>query len=133
MATRPWVTPQDVKEYSIHTEVQNRTDARLAVDIVRAEQQVIAYTRNNFSTFTVIPENVRLAVILIAERFALNAEVSAQNGRGGNFKSEKFDDYSYTIRDRDSELEGIDLGPLLDDYIIGSPAGADVFLRMRKL
>ena len=32
MATRPWVTPQEVREYSENAAVQARTDARLNVD-----------------------------------------------------------------------------------------------------
>ena len=132
MATRPWVTPQEVREYTEHAEVQNRTDERLAVDIMRAEQYVITYTRNDFSDpekFPTIPDQVRLAVILIAEMYAFNAAT----GKGGAFKSESFDDYSYTLRDTDTKLDNLLLGPLLDEFILGPTAGADVFMRMRKL
>ena len=35
MVERPWVLPNEVKEYSEKPSVQERTDARLAVDITR--------------------------------------------------------------------------------------------------
>ena len=130
MAARPWVTPQAVRKYSEYAEVQNRTDERLKVDIMRAEQYVISYTRNDFSTFAKIPDSVKLAVILIAEMYAFNAAT----GKGGSYKSETFDDYSYTLRDTDAKLDDLLLGPLLDDFILGgSKAGVDVFMRLRKL
>jgi len=132
MATRPWVTPQEVRDYTEYSEVQNRTDERLAMDIARAELYVIAYTRNDFSDpekFPALPESVRMAVILIAEMYAFNAAT----GKGGSYKSETFDDYSYTMRDTDAKLDNLLLGPLLDEYVIGVAAGTDVVMRMRKL
>ena len=130
MVTRPWVTLQEVRDYSEYAEVQNRNDDRLKVDIMRAEQYVISYTRNDFSDFPEIPESVRMAVILIAEMYAFNAAT----GKGGSYKSETFDDYSYTLRDTDAKLDNLLLGPLLDEFILGgSKAGVDVFMRMRKL
>ena len=47
--TRPWVFPEDVRDYSSYQDVQERDDDKLDVDIVRAEQMVIAYTHNDFS------------------------------------------------------------------------------------
>jgi len=132
MATRPWVTPEEVRDYTEYAEVKNRTDERLAKDIQRAELYVIAYTRNKFDNaelFPVIPESVRLAVILIAEMYAFNAAT----GKGGSYKSETFDDYSYTLRDTDAKIDNLFLGPLLDEYVIGESAGTDVVMRMRKL
>ena len=49
MTARPWVTPQEVREYSELPAVQSRSEARLAVDIARAEQYVITYTHNDFA------------------------------------------------------------------------------------
>ena len=50
MAERPWVTPQEVRDYSEIPSVQKRSDTRLAVDIARAEQYVITYTHNTFES-----------------------------------------------------------------------------------
>lgn len=43
MAVRPWVTPQEVRDYTEIKSVQERNDTRIAVDISRAEQYVISY------------------------------------------------------------------------------------------
>ncbi len=133
MATRPWVTPAEVKAYSDFSSVQNRDDSKLAIDISRAETYVIAYTHHSFSDaekYPDIPESVKTAVILIAEMYAYNAT----NGKGGAFKSESFDDYSYTLADTESKLDNLLLGPLLDGFVEGGAvAGRDVVMRMRKL
>ena len=45
---RPWVKPQQVKEYTSSPEVKNRSDTQLAYDIARAEKYVIFHTHNQF-------------------------------------------------------------------------------------
>ena len=131
MATRPWVTPQEVKDYSDNPKVQNRTDEKLKFDIARAELKVIRYTKNRFEDnekFPVIPEPVSLAVILLAEMYAgSSAEIDK-----GNYKSESFDEYSYTVADTATKQENIDLGPLLDDYVVEAVRNA-VHMNLRKL
>jgi len=130
MATRPWVTPQDVKEYSDREDVQNRTDARLRVDISRAEQYVITYTHNDFTGEEYaegVPEGVKTAVILLAEAYAYNAVVSTKE-----LKSETFDDYSYTAERSTVSLDSLDLAALLDEYVVSAASNA-VTMRMRKL
>lgn len=133
MATRPWVTPEDVRAYSDRQSVKDRTDAKLAIDISRAEQYVINYTRNRFEDpekYPEVPAPVKTAVILIAEAYAADA---AGLGAGvGNFKSETFDDYSYTVADTAYKLGNLDLGSLLDEYV--EPVAKNtVTMRMRKL
>lgn len=96
MAVRPWVTPEDVKSYSDREKVQTRSDEKLKVDISRAEQYVIQYTQNRFddaAKYPAIPTEVKTAVILIAEVYGN----TAADGKG-EFKSETFDDYSYTTK-----------------------------------
>lgn len=128
MAKRPWVTPQEVKEYTEIAVVQKRTDARLMVDISRAEQYVIAQTHNTFEDHEEIPTAVKTAVILLAEAYANNAAESAKK-----VKSETFDDYSYTATDSSTiSISGLDLASLLDDYTITAPNNG-VIMRMRKL
>ena len=63
MATRPWAITAEVKEYSDLPAVQNRTDAKVATDITRAEQYIIAYTNNDFSDskYPTIPAAVKTA------------------------------------------------------------------------
>lgn len=124
---RPWVTPEDVKKYSELESVQNRTDARLAVDISRAEKYVINYTHNKFEGFDVIPEDVKTAVIILAEAYAHNAVEQTKS-----LKSETFDDYSYTVESNYIELSTLDISSLLDEWV--NPVGTGkVAMNLRKL
>ena len=127
MVERPWITPQEVKEYSEIPAVQNRSDTRLAVDIARAEQYVMTYTQNSFQDVDEIPQAVKTAVLILAEAYGHNAAVKAQEKQ-----SETFDDYSYTAASNQIDVEMLDLAALLDDYIITEPRNG-VILRIRKL
>jgi len=130
---RPWVTPEEVKEYTDNTKVKDRSDIKLEVDIFRAEQDVIKYTGNHFNNpdkFTEIPRPVKLAVILLAEMYAGSSNDGDKNS--GNYKSETFDDYSYTIADTAKKLDNINLGPLLDEFMEEAPKNA-VNMKLRKL
>ena len=106
MAERPWVTPEELKEYTEFEEVKNRADSKLKIDISRAESWVINYCNNRFDDpekYPKIPENVKTAVLLIAEAYAHNAVEQTKV----RLKSETFDDYSYT-----AESSIIDVGKL---------------------
>ena len=127
MAKRPWVTPKEVKDYSEIPAVQQRNDARLTVDIARAEQYVITYTHNSFEDVEEIPQAVKTAVLILAEAYGHNAVVAAKE-----VKSETFDDYSYTAEASQISVEALDLSALLDDYVKVEPRNG-VTLRMRKL
>ena len=127
---RPWVTPTEVKTYSEYPAVQNRADAKLQVDISRAEQYVISYTNNKFDgeDLTEIPAAVKTAVILVAEAYAYNATLSATDK-----KSETFDDYSYTLADaKPIDIPALDIAALLDDFAVAE-ARNGITMRMRKL
>lgn len=127
---RPWVTPSEVKSYSEYPSVQNRADEKLQVDISRAEQYVISYTNNKFDSddLTAIPQSVKTAVILVAEAYAYNASLSANDK-----KSETFDDYSYTIADaKPIDIATLDIAALLDDFAV-TEARNGITMRMRKL
>ena len=129
MATRPWVTPQEVREYSEVKSVQERTDARLAVDIMRAEQYIITYTHNKFEDAEEIPPPVKTAVIILADAYARSAtSKSVTEG----VQSETFDDYSYTIADGSVNYDSLGLAGLLDDFVIAAP-NCGVTMRMRRL
>lgn len=132
MAVRPWVTPEDVKGYSDREKVKARSDDKLKIDISRAEQYVIQYTQNRFDDaekYPTIPEEVKTAVILIAEVYG-NA---AADGKG-EYKSETFDDYSYTVADTAVKLENLDLASLLGSHVIEAARGQnDVTMKLRKL
>lgn len=127
MAVRPWVTPQEVRDYSEIKSVRERTDARLAVDISRAEQYVISYTNNDFSEYDVIPQNVKTAVILLAETYGYNSVVSAKE-----VTSETFDDYSYTAENSIVSLNALGIEPLLEEFIRVKPRNG-ITMRLRRL
>lgn len=133
MANRPWVTAAEVIAYTEYTQVQQRTAARLAVDISRAEQFVISYTNNDFADASSIPDDVKTAVILLAEAYAYNACADSITG-GRRAKSETFDDYSYTAESTIISIDDVmaDIKPLLDAYCIDRQRGG-ISLRMRKL
>ena len=62
MPKRPWITPQQVRDYSETPEVLKRSDAKLSVDISRAEQYIITYTHNKgLEEMAELPEGVRTA------------------------------------------------------------------------
>ena len=124
---RPWVTPDEVREYSEEKAVQERTDVRLRVDISRAEQYVITLTHNDFSKYKEIPEEVKTAVLILAEAYGHNAVL-----KKSGIKSENFDDYSYTAENSEISIESLDLAALLDPYVICKPRGG-VTVRLRRL
>lgn len=129
MAERPWVTPQEVRDYSEIKSVQQRTDARLIVDIARAEQYVITYTHNTFEDMDEIPTAVKSAVILLAEAYARSA-TSKFTTKG--IQSETFDDYSYTAADGTVDYGSLGLAALLDEFVKATP-NHGVTMRMRRL
>jgi len=70
---RPWVQPSEVKTYTEYPSVKSRDDAKVAVDISRAEQYIIAFTNNDFIECEEIPAGVKTAVISIPLRFMQTA------------------------------------------------------------
>ena len=135
MATRPWVTPQDVRKWTERQAVKNRSLEKLKVDIFRAEQYIINYTRNTFEDtkrWPAIPEPVRIATLILAEQNAANAANLGTSAGGGAFKSERFDDYSYTLADTDFQIDNLKLGALLDEFIENRNPG-NVVMKLRKL
>lgn len=131
MAKRPWATPADVKAYSDFQAVKNRSDDKLKIDITRAEQYIISYTNNRFDDKEKYPETppeLKTAVILVAEVYAYNAVEGERK-----IKSETFDDYSYTLSDINvPKLDALDLGPLLDDFIVTQSRNG-ITMKLRKL
>lgn len=128
MVKRPWVTPSEVKTYTEYPSVKTRDDAKVAVDISRAEQYIIAFTNNDFADCEEIPTGVKTAVILVAEAYGFNACLAARE-----MKSEQFDDYSYTAADAAPiDIGLLDIASLLEEHTV-QKARNGVTLRMRKL
>ena len=128
MVKRPWVQPSEVKTYTEYPSVKTRDDAKVAVDISRAEQYIIAFTNNDFADCEEIPAGVKTAVILVAEAYGFNACLAARE-----MKSEQFDDYSYTAADaKPIDIGALDIASLLEEFTV-KKARNGVTLRMRKL
>lgn len=128
VAKRPWVTPKDVKKYTSHKEISERSDEKLTFDIARAEMKIIHITNNKFTEYDKIPDPVKMAVVLVAEAYAKNDIEAAKK----KIKSETFDDYSYTVEAGTISLDSLDLEELLADYIITDGIGKTV-MRLRCL
>lgn len=126
---RPWVTPEEVREYSDLENVRNRSDAKLQIDIQRAESYIIHYCRHDFSDEKYagsVPKDVRMAALLLAEYYAYSKQ------KVGSKTSETFDDYSYTTSDSQIELSSLGLEALLDRFV-KEKADERIIMRMRKL
>lgn len=129
MAARPWVTPEDVRQYTSHEDVSNRPDEKLVFDISRAELKIIAKTNNSFGEeYPEIPDPVKMAVILLAEAYAKNS-VEATKKR---IRSETFDEYSYSVESGTVDIDNLDIDDLLADYVLAKGRGKTV-MRMRAL
>lgn len=128
---RPWVTPQEVKDYSSSDKVKLREDAKIVFDIARAERYVIFYTNNKFDTETYqaeVPPDVIMAVTLLAEAYAKQAIIQ----KDGLMSSETFDDYSYTMDSNADLADHLGLGTLLEEYIL-KEKNSSVVMKLRKL
>jgi hypothetical protein len=129
VATRPWVTPSDVKAYSDLEDVTSRSETKLAVDISRAEAYIIKYCHHDFSDtekYATIPEDVKTADIILSEYYAHKQKAI------GNLKSETFDDYSYTSNESEYMLASLGIDVLLDPYVEAEASGK-ITMRLRKL
>lgn len=129
MAARPWVTPEEVIQYTSHEDVLKRPVEKLVFDISRAELKVIAKTNNSFGEeYPEIPEPVKMAVILLAEAYAKNSIEATKK----QIRSETFDDYSYSVESGAVDIEGLDIDDLLAEYVLAKGRGKTV-VRMRAL
>lgn len=125
------IAPEELKEYTEFEEVKNRADSKLKIDISRAESWVIDYCNNRFDDpekYPDIPENVKTAVLLIAEAYAHNAVEQTKV----RLKSETFDDYSYTAESSIIDVGKLGVESLLDDYVVVQPLNG-VTMRLRSL
>lgn len=123
---RPWVTPSEVKDYSELDTVKKRAEAKLVVDISRAEKYVLNYTHNTFDGYETIPQDVKTAVLLLAEAYAHNAVEQTRS-----MKSETFDDYAYTAESKTIDFNTLDFAVLLDEWVIPETSGK-VTMRITK-
>ncbi len=128
---RPWIEPQQIREYTSSPKVEARTDSQLAYDIARAERYVIFHTHNRFEAEeyeSKLPSDVTMAVILLAEAYAKQAITQKE----GALSSETFDDYSYTVDTETDIADSLGLGMMLAEYVLPEDNGK-VAMNLRKL
>lgn len=127
---RPWVIPDDVKEYSHIKAVKERSCDKIKIDIIRAEKYIMKYTNNDFSKYDTIPDDVKIAVILLAEKYGYNSAMVEKKG----YASESYDEYSYSLNAEQFDINVNDLGleALLDSYKILTDTSA-IKMKMRRL
>lgn len=90
------ITPADVKQYTVFEAVKERSDEQLVYDILQAASDIYAFAGHRFEgpKYAILPQEVQLAFIKVAEYYALvNSDESIAKG----YTSEKLSDYSYTI------------------------------------
>ncbi|EID42862.1 DUF3199 family protein [Parageobacillus thermoglucosidasius] len=123
------ITPADLKAYSVFDIVKERPDSLLEQDIIEAEVEIESIVGHDFSEYDPLPEKAKLALLKMAQFFALvNSDESIVKG----YKSEKIGDYSYTLGDG-SVLRKPDVYGLLKEYIIESSTNESIKFRMRAL
>ncbi|WYP24754.1 DUF3199 family protein [Alkalihalobacillus sp. FSL W8-0930] len=111
------VTPEDVRAYSVFAKVKKRADEQLSNDILEATVEVENIVGHDFSDkelYDPLPHKVKLALCKLAQFYALyNSDESLTKG----YKSERFENYSYTLADGET-IRKPDLSILLRDYIV---------------
>lgn len=132
MANRPWLTPQELIGYTDYDKVIQRKEPKLATDITRAETYIIHRTNNDFSDeekYPIIPPDVKLATMLIAEFYAAQASTDPNK----TYQSETFKDYSYTVSSSsDKKIEDIDITALIADHT-NKLVNGTLDMKLRKL
>lgn len=126
---RPWITPKDVIDYTDLDDVAKRSEEKLSMDILRAEAYIIDFTNNKFDGVETIPEDVKMADILLTEFYAHNQQ---SYSAAGALKSESYDDYSYTAGDNSIDIKKLGIDVLLKPYVV-TAASAKLILNLRKL
>lgn len=129
MAKMPWITPQEVRNFTSYEEVKNKSDVQLAIIIQRATNKIINYTHNSFedseNKVEPLPEEIKNIAILLAEALTYNDYLTI-NGK----KSETFDDYSYSADIKSISVEDI-LADIPERFV--SSGNGNVSFRMFKL
>lgn len=124
------ITPAELKAYSVFEGVNDRSDNLLQMDILEAETYIESELGKSLGEFTPLPEKLRLALLKVAQYFAL---VNSDESMAKGYKSEKIGDYSYTLSDG-STMSMPDVSALLKDYTDKAESSdGNVFLRIRAL
>lgn len=127
----PVITPQDLLDYSVFPEVQERKTELLEKDILEAENEIKELIGHNFDTaeYETVPEDAKLAYLKLAQFYALiNSDESIVKG----YESETLGDYSYTLSNGGTIRKPI-IDHLLSPYAKEDLSAKKVIFRMRSL
>lgn len=82
------IEPTDVASYSVYDRVKNRPEELLAQDIIEAEAEAALITGHRFedSLYDPLPGKVKLALVKLAQYFAL---VNSDESASSSYQSEK--------------------------------------------
>lgn len=137
---RPFVTPDDLREYTSLDSVSARSNEQLTADIARAELYVMTYCGQDFSSVeegSLGAEQLVLAVKLLAEMYAYNAQykaATANESKGGpSIRSESNTGYSYSLADKSDDLISFDdlgIDSLLKDLCDGSQGDTEMLVTL---
>lgn len=108
MAKQPWVTPEELKEYTSFEDVKKCSDIKLRVMIQRATNRIINYTHNSFcysenDSEKEVPDAIKNIAILVAEALSHNEHIVTMK----RIKSETYDDYAYTAEYQEISIDDI--------------------------
>lgn len=122
---RPWVLPANLRSFTEHNEVNEKTDDKLAVMISIAERKVIDYCKHDFTSEEYelsLPQDVKNAVLIIADSLSYNDSLRIT----GSLKSESYDDYSYTVdvHEISTDFDILGVSSLLDPYVMDDTGGS---------
>ncbi|MFL0361440.1 DUF3199 family protein [Pseudobacillus sp. 179-B 2D1 NHS] len=124
------ITPTDVIAYSVFDAVKERPAPLLEQDILEAEIEIESIVGHDFSEVALLPDKVRLALLKMAQFYALiNSDESIVKG----YISEKIGDYSYTLANGQT-IRKPDIKSLLKEFIKAEPTDSGgIQLRLRAL
>nr|DAH18958.1 MAG TPA: Head Tail Connector Protein [Caudoviricetes sp.] len=129
MATRPWITVEDLSSFTEHEEVKNKSAVKTIVMIALAESKIINYCKHDFSNaekYPEIPADVKNATLILADALCYNDSLQLI----GRLKGETFDDYSYTVEtvEVSTDFDMLGISSLLAPYVINE--SGNTFLRL---
>lgn len=112
---RPFITPDELIDYTSYDLVKNRHEATLRTDISRAELYIVRYCKRDFSDLdpaneahSTDIETVTLATKMLAEAYAFNSalqtSIANTSDYGVSVKKEAAPDYSYEFSDGTEKL-----------------------------
>ncbi|MCP6683788.1 protein YqbG [Bacillus nakamurai] len=125
------IQPSDVSSYSVYDQVKNRPEQLLVQDILEAEAEAARLTGHPFTDpmYTPLPEKAKLAIVKLAQYFAL---LNQNEAAASAYQSEKIGDYTYTVA-AEGGIQKPAVYHLLSDYITPGYSSVSSSVKVRTL